>query len=247
MARIDARSEAELLSSLTTLGHSVPLRGCGRTTANVEAWSTSRLLATLARTELLEYPLAYDESVDKPDLRLHFPVTSVGIEITEMVPENYAHALAIANKEPNFTFVEPSLFPWGAPKLTGAEIRAMLTRMQTEFTGNLTGGDGGHALARDWASAVRDTLQVKLEKINDPEYMALPDYWLAIYDNLPFSGLNRTLAASYAQPLIAGLPSFSRSFSRLFVESADTLICFRIPGGDTPLHIPLVHQWGSGA
>jgi hypothetical protein len=123
-----------------------------------------------------------------------------------------------------------------------------LTRSQQEFTGTPTGGDGGHALAREWATAVRGTLQTKLEKINDVEYMAFPDYWLAIYDNLPFSGLNRTLAASYAQQQIDETPSLPRTFSRLLIESADTLICFRIRGGDAEaLQLPLGQAPRSGS
>ena len=233
--RIEAASPEELLKALKGSGQSVPYRGCGRDKTHTEAWSTSRLLASIARTDLLEYPLACDTATNKPDLKLYLPGRSIGIEITEMVPENYAQAVAIANREFDVAFIEPGLFPWGAPKLTGAEIRAMLSRMQTEFTASPSVGD---APAYEWATAVRDTLLTKLKKINFPEYMEFPDYWLATYDNLPLSGLNRKIAANLARPLIDALPSFPRKFSWLLVESGSTLICLGV-GHPTVMHLPL--------
>jgi len=231
----------ELVNGLKALAaRSVPPRSCGRNKTHTEAWSTSTLLASLAETELLKYPLAYEEAADKPDLRLHLPSRSVGVEITEMVPENYAQAIAIANAEfDDSLLVEPSLFPWGAPKLSGAQIRAMLSRMQTELTGPPSGGDGGRAVALEWATAVRDTLLTKLEKINAPGYMAFADYWLVIYDNLPLSGLNRYMATECVRPLIDAAPSTKSSFSLLLVESSDTLVCIPVDGS-TVAYLPII-------
>lgn len=229
--RIEAATIVELLGQLEGSGRLVPPRGPNRNKGqrHTEAWTTFRLLATLASADRLDFPLACEIAEDKPDLRLYWPTLSVGIEITEMVSQNYAQAVAIANQYFDEAFIEPSLFPWGAPKLEAAEIRKILDNTQSGLTGKPVFGD---APEREWATAVRDTVVAKLKKINAPGYTFFPTYWLAIYDNLPLPQLDRQVAANLVMPLLdaVAVPLFARSFSRLLVESGTMLISIQQSG-----------------
>ena len=89
-----AASADELLGFLAKTDISVPLRTEGRTTAHVERWSTARFLSTYARSELIAYPIDVTPR-DRPDVLLAMPNTTVGIEITEGIPTNWARTTAL--------------------------------------------------------------------------------------------------------------------------------------------------------
>lgn len=91
MNMIEATSATELLKRLTALDISVPLRTEGRTKDHGERAWICRFLATFAETGLLDFPLCVDH-IDRPDIVLHLPSSSIGLEITEAVPKNWAHA-----------------------------------------------------------------------------------------------------------------------------------------------------------
>jgi hypothetical protein len=58
MKEISAKNDQDLLTQLASNDISVPPIDAGRTTEHCERWSICCLLATLAKRNLLEYPLS---------------------------------------------------------------------------------------------------------------------------------------------------------------------------------------------
>ena len=57
MKDIKANNQAALFSILRAIDIRVPTRKQGRTTEHCERWSICRLFATLAKNDLIEYPV----------------------------------------------------------------------------------------------------------------------------------------------------------------------------------------------
>jgi hypothetical protein len=123
----------DLLEKIASLEASVSLRGRGRTTEQTEVWITSRLVPTLAHLGRIDFPLEFSFA-DRPDLRLHLPAGTVGIELTEVVPPAYAQADAIQNQYYPDATVDRSIFTWGT-QFTAAEIHQHLAHVGQRLTG----------------------------------------------------------------------------------------------------------------
>ena len=72
---------------------------------------------------------------------------AVGIEVTEAIPSNLAHAVAVQNKHYPDAALDASLFAWDAPTLTSEEIHEVLRKQ-----GPRGAGWAGDAAERQWAS-----------------------------------------------------------------------------------------------
>ncbi|MDQ2696395.1 MAG: hypothetical protein M3Z21_13675, partial [Pseudomonadota bacterium] len=124
MEPISAQSPGELLAVLGQIDISVPLRTEGRRTPeHCEPWSICRFLASFADSDLLEYPLCVIHG-DKPDFLLEHPPGKCGIEVTEVVPTNYASIHAYReHKGINGPFFLQRFHP-GEPKLRNESLRS---------------------------------------------------------------------------------------------------------------------------
>ena len=87
----DARSPAELDRELRANDARVPGRTQGRTTTHTEPWVACRFLATIAGTDVLQFPVR-GEPGDRPDLVLSGPAEKTGIELTEAISTDQAGA-----------------------------------------------------------------------------------------------------------------------------------------------------------
>ena len=87
-------------------------RGRGRKKNQTEGWVSRQLIPTLSESSIIHFPVTV-EFRDRPDLLLCMPEDSAGIEITEVVPESYAQAVAIRNQDYPNAIVDRSIFTWG--------------------------------------------------------------------------------------------------------------------------------------
>lgn len=95
---LEAKSSQELLALLTQTDIDVPLETEGRTTQHREKYMMARLLATLADSDKLDFPLRVEHR-EKPDFALYMPNRSIGIECVEAVSDEWKQISAIRDKD----------------------------------------------------------------------------------------------------------------------------------------------------
>ena len=171
-----AASATELCDALRAADVDVPLRTRGRTTRHTETWVTCRFLATLARTDLLRFPLRVEPG-DRPDLVLAMPSGRTGIEITEAVPQDKARVDAQCEHKgiDDFRFIPR--YRVGDPRRSPAEIEAIATGRARTLP------IMGDALERDWADAMVHFIERKAAAFGKPGFARHPRNWLLVYDN----------------------------------------------------------------
>ena len=218
MDTIAAASASRLRNTLSAIDISVPLRTEGRTTDHAETWSICRFLATFS--EVFEYPLTLSHQ-DRPDFLLAEPGRKIGIEVTELVPRNYAAIDAYREKRN----VEG---PFGLqrhnpedPPLRGPALAA---QAESVDSGDVWVGD---SVERDWAAAARVAICGKITKADKDGFERFDEDWLLIYDNWPVPGLDQEKAILLlAQHLnsIKNLP-----FHRIVVEFSTNFWVYERP------------------
>lgn len=182
--KITAADYSDLVAQLAADHPHVNLRGKGRNKGQSEEWVSRRLIPTLAKLGRLAFPLAIDPS-DRPDLRISSADAEIGIEVTEIVPQAFAEADAIANKCYPGAVVDRSLFRWGA-RFTPQQIHEHLSR-STGLTGPPWVGD---SCEREWAAAANETIRTKTTKLNQHGFVHFSKNWLAAYASAPEPSLN---------------------------------------------------------
>ena len=188
--KVVAKDHFDLKKQLCASHASVRDRGKGRNKVQTEGWVSRQLLPTLSNFPYFHFPVTV-EFKDRPDLRLYMPEDSIGIEITEVVPEIYAQADAIRNRNyPNAT-VDRSIFTWGA-KYTSKQIHDHLSTVGGKLTGP---GWTRDAVEQEWADAVSNSIKVKQRKLNTEGYSLFPKNWLAAYTSVPGPSLKINQAA----------------------------------------------------
>src|SRR5690554_2881104 len=86
---INADSVQTLRHQLSSLDIDVPLRHEGRTKWHTEIYCIHKFLNFLGEAGYFEFPLRVTRA-DRPDFVIHSGTEIVGVEHTEMVPENKA-------------------------------------------------------------------------------------------------------------------------------------------------------------
>lgn len=221
LARIEASRDVELFERLRGEDISVPARGRGRTSDHTEKWSICRFLATYAKREFIQYPIAVEHS-DRPDCVLSMPSGGCGVEITEAVPENAAAISAYRN---NKEIDGPFFLRHHAPdeaRLARKHVRAAAaSRAASEPW-------CGESVEREWVAVVRWFIATKVEAASAEGFALHQSNWLLIYENWPLPALHIERAAE--------LFSFDLNevdfgpFSRVFVESSGSFVEIT-PGG----------------
>ncbi len=215
MNMIEAASATDLLERLAALDISVPLRTEGRTKNHCERTSISRFLATFAESGLLDFPL-YVDHIDRPDIVLHLSSSSIGLEITEAVPRDWAHAHVIAEENGYETFIFLQRFQPGEPSLSRNEIDRIAKR---ESYGSAWDGD---SVECEWAEVMLYFSEHKAKKFSNPEFKKYPQNWLLIYDNWPLPALNESIAAQKLQGKLVS-QDWTLPFDRVFVERSQSI------------------------
>ena len=210
---------AELRARLAELDIDVPLRSDGRRKHHAERYCIAHLLASLP-VEQFSFPLTLTHS-DKPDFLMAMPGADVGIEHTEAVPENIAHADFLREKEglgPDVYFT-PHVKS-GEPKKTADELRR---EIEADESGS---GWCGDSPDREWAAAIAHCVKEKMPKATADGFVRYPVNWLIVYDNWPLPAIDYAKAAPYLAPLLADMDAFS-VFDTIFVHDDSHMCEFR--------------------
>lgn len=232
MKRIYAKSLKELLAVLEEVEDDVPPRGSERRTEHTEPWVMKRLVASLASGGVLEFPLAV-EMGDRPDLRLNSAGRDIGIELMELVPPAYAHAVAIANTEFPSAIVDRSVFGWGTT-WASEDIRQHLRCEGHRLSGP---GWAGDAVEREWANAVRGAVKKKTERLNAEGFDSLAENWLGTYSSSPGPVFDARVAATMVAAADLRVPEFGLNFSWAANLVSDSVIVVSQSGVVTCPHV----------
>lgn len=209
MKSFRTNSSQELLSILKQIDISVPLRTEVRTTEHCERWSICRFLTSFTDSAFLSFPLRIIHR-DKPDFLLELNERKVGIEITEVVPENDSAIDAYReHKEIDGPFFLKRHLP-GDAKLRGADLKREAT---SDDPGN---GWCGDSAEREWTSAMKSFVQQKIAKSQKQDFELFERNWLLMYDNWPLPALDQAVAAKLLFESLA--PKEYVPFENIFIE-----------------------------
>ena len=215
-----ALSPDDLLQKIDSRKVSVPPRGCGGTKQHGETWVAFRFLGTIASSTILSYPLRVILS-DKPDLILEFEggePKSIGIEITEAIPQNAAQIDAELQRE-KLTGVFP------VPEYKYSDSRKELVEQRKIVRGEVSPYPiMGDKLEQNWYDAFKGIICTKSTKFKHSDFRSYPENWLLIYDNwrphIPDSEvdamiikINQYLAES----------SWQQPFDRIFIQRSERM------------------------
>lgn len=216
-----AASARELQQRLTSIPFDVPPRGKGRTTQHIENWVLRHLLWTLANTtSLLPYPLSLRKG-ERPDLDAETASNRIGIEVTEAIPQHYAHAVAIQNREFPTAILDPSLFQYGNPAMDAVQVRHLLLQAGDRLIGP---GWMGESVEQEWAARMAAAVLSKTDLLNEPSFRRQENNWLAIYDNTPRPYLELDVALRNLRDRLASNRRGTVEFDCVFVELSNELV-----------------------
>lgn len=175
-----AESAADLRRALALLDIQVMRRAQGRKKAQTERFSIAYLLASLP-TEYLEFPLALEHG-DRPDFVLRLPSVTVGIEVTEAVPQNHARASVIRQSGvgKSVHFIKRA-----RPGEEARSTESLRAEIELDWPGEPWVGNEPE---REWADAMLHCSMSKVATAHKPGFTIHPFNWLLIYDNWPLPG-----------------------------------------------------------
>ena len=170
-----------LAAALRKINVTVPRRTNGRTKEHTERYAIARLLATIASR--LDFPLEIIHD-DRPDFILSSANSRIGIEHTELIPENVAAAAALRERGygPRCYLLPRTLH--GEKKKTAKELIDEINSNEQ------SSGWSGNAPERVTADAiVRNTL-TKVASSKKVGYRLFDSNWLLMYNNWPAPDVN---------------------------------------------------------
>lgn len=222
-----SRTSDHLLQLLAGTDITVPPRALGRTKEHTQRWAISRLLATLADTASLRFPLELTTG-ERPDFVLVRAGDQAGIEATEAIHMDHARIDALRNMKGD---TEPRLYQRiraGEPPKSLAEVQA-IARGEVDSP-----GWDGDSVEQDWAEAMRLVIRRKVERFEQAGFRKFPENWLLIYDNWELPFLDRDEAAQKLSTHLS-VNSEATPFNRVFIETGNlifefqTASCMRLP------------------
>lgn len=222
MDKIYSHNRSDLFEKLSIVDISVPLRSEGRKSKHCERWSICLWLSTIPN---LEFPLTLVHQ-DKPDFYLKTGTNEYGIECTEAIPEDYAQAIAISEKNSNKTSPEMSLFTWDQKK-TFKEIYEITKR--TKLSG--PGWEGDYP-EHEWACCMLEITMAKNVLIQKPEFKKFSNNFLLIYDNLPLPAIDYSKASTCLMSKLDNYWNGKLVFDTIFVQTDKLLMKFTCSGVD---------------
>lgn len=200
----------------------VPGRAGGRTTDHTERYSVARLL--LAVSDRLSFPLTVIHQ-DRPDFVLVCPDGRIGIEHTEVVPENVAHASFLRENGhgPDVYFLPRAEF--GEPRKTAEQLKAEL------LADDSSEGWYGNAPEKGTAEAIAAYAGMKVIAAQKPGFEKYEDNWLLMYNNWPAPNPESEEVATLAQAALSAAGVFG-VFSRVFVICSGEILAMDAAGSE---------------
>lgn len=184
-----ARDAAALDRALAAIDLDVPLRSEGRKTRQAERYACAHLLATLPKSTWA-FPLRVEHD-DRPDFVMIDAGNRIGVEHTEVVPENHAResVLRETGSGPDVYFLRPAA-P-GEPRKSTARLRREIAN---DASGNAWVGDSPE---RQWAGAVGYFIARKTAAASKAGFRLFEHNWLLLYEQWPLPAINAEHAADF--------------------------------------------------
>lgn len=215
---LQARDEAEICRLLAQLDIAVPLRSEGRDTKVVERYAIAHLLATLPANRF-DFPLAVFHR-DKPDIVIQTASCTIGVEYTEAVPENLAHADVLRERTGGPDTYWAGHHTPGEPKKTA---KRLLRDIQANEPGD---GWYGRQVEAEWVAAMAYCAESKIQKAAAADFDLFDENWLLIYDNWGLPNVDYGQAAPTLLAQLETLSAFS-TYASIFVFNSSHLLEFR--------------------
>lgn len=231
---VSAGNSEELEYLLKQIDISVASRTGGRTSGQAEIYSACHLLATLDREELLQFSVRLAHR-DRPDFLLQSGIRSIGIEMTEAIPLDYARYCALAEREFPEVPIEPNYFRYGQPKLSLERLRELLTRELP--TPKPWMADRPE---QEWTLHMNDAIAEKQSKLASSTFGKFQENWLCVYDNLPLAGVHLQKGVALLTPLLANYWSKAPHFDSIFIEHGPVIVQMTATGS---VHLALRDLW----
>lgn len=210
------RSKNDLYSVLSSFNIAVPLLSEGRTKHHIERWIVCRLLASLATTDQMSFPVSLRQR-ERPDFCLSTSAGDIGFEITEALQANYAEYRKLAEREYPTAILEAGHFRRG--KVPIRKMRELLARGRLSSLPWM-----GNSMEKEWAREMARVIRSKLEKLAAPGFTKYSTNWLGIDDSLPLPSYALDDAVSILAPLITPLWDKSPCFSEIFIEHGSMIV-----------------------
>jgi hypothetical protein len=209
--------QESLLTMLRGMRVTIPLRTEGRDTRkHVEPRVFCMLLAALAKENLLTYPLSFEQR-ERPDFLLVQGDRQIGVEISEVIPTDYARCIAAAEKMDrgsNPIFLEPGHFRTGSPKTTRKRIQRLLD--QPHLTARPYYGNEPE---KEWAGFMEKSIETKRGKLAQEDFTKFDENWLLLYDNVLPSAVRWNEAVSLLRTSLPNLWTAKPKFDVIFFET----------------------------
>ncbi|WP_426687213.1 hypothetical protein [Rhodanobacter ginsengiterrae] len=218
----------ELLSVLRRVNVRVPDRAEGRTKEHTERYAIARLLSTIPHELEFPFMLVHD---DRPDFIIVSISSRIGIEHSEIVPENVARASFLRSKGhgPEVYFLPHAKY--GEDRRTAQQIKS---EIELDELGSGWIGDGPE---RGTAEAIVGFAQRKVESSQKLGYRIFDRNWLLLENNWPAPALDIYKSVSFAHPGLVEHRVFE-IFKYVFVETDSDIA---ILSADSFSVVPLVN------
>ncbi|HMN15031.1 MAG TPA: hypothetical protein PKD55_22160 [Bellilinea sp.] len=214
--------KVEIDQTLRRVNVVVPGRADGRTKEHTERYSLARLLASVPNE--LSYPLMIVHD-DRPDFVLASLEDHIGIEHTEIVPENVARSSFLRSKG-----LGPDVY--FTPKAAYGEERKTAQELKDEILSDKPGGCWhGNAPERETADAIVGFALAKASSAQKAGYRTFDRNWLLMYNNWPGPAVNLFESASLAHARLVADGTFEQ-FDRVYVLGSRALIEMSASGVD---------------
>ena len=205
---------ARIRETLRGVNVVVPDRADGRTKEHTERYSLARLLASIP--DQLTYPLMIVHD-DRPDFVLVSVDNRVGVEHTEIVPENVARSSFLRSKG-----LGPDVY--FTPRATFGEDRKTAQELKDEILRDKPGsGWFGNAPERETSDAIVGFALAKTSSAKKDGYRTFDENWLLMYNNWPGPAVDLLESASLAHARLVAGGVFDQ-FNRVYVLGSRSLI-----------------------
>ena len=216
---IKANSKSEILSILSSEDITVPPRHKGRTTDHTEKYCLFKMLSTLAEHKLLKYPIEIVKQ-ERPDFVFKINDQSIGIEQTEVVPENLAKQDFLRYKMGKN---EVHFISKHHPK----EAKKTTKQLKHEINNNVpSGGWAGDSVEVNWSEAMEHFIEQKEINALKPGYASFDENSLLMYDNWPTAALDIDIGASYLAKRL-NEHNYKYTFDTIYILSHGYLLVFK--------------------
>jgi hypothetical protein len=219
-----ATSAFDLEARLRAIDIAVPLVSEGRRKEHREQYMMARLLATMARTDRLSFPLQVVHS-EKPDFILRMPTGQVGVECVEAVPTEHYEIEVLREKLYPDALNFGQRFQPGKENFTRAEWQAIAK-------GDLAGPPWMPSAAKkNWIAAIMQwVIAGKTAKLRKGNYSMNSTTWLLVQDEWPnplhfYPERVRDAGEELLEVLTPLLTP--PAFQAVFIASGDKLLCFQ--------------------